>query len=270
MSRQRWASPSCSAASMAAPAARPALTAASAAGPTTITLASASCSEMSHSCLVMSSDTTGVRLHAGRGRVHQVEPGRHPLGRTSSAVAGSASANRPGSRPRSLTVPDPAGPAPATRAADGNGPPGRAGGRHRECGGLRAVGPAGAAARRRAIPALREWLRPIRRPPARGARRPGRPRPVLRAPRRTPTGRWAWPARHRPAPRRRRRCGRPRATPRWRRPRCRGKGLGRRRPELLGRGRELAVDAPAPPSGSGISRPATPISAATARQSLGS
>ena len=50
---------------MPAPAARPADTAASAAAPTATCLAGASFSVMSQSCLVMSSETRGVRCTPG-------------------------------------------------------------------------------------------------------------------------------------------------------------------------------------------------------------
>ena len=60
ISRQRWASPVCSAARMPAPAAKAASSARSAAGPDAISVAGASSNDRSQSCLVMSSEVTGA------------------------------------------------------------------------------------------------------------------------------------------------------------------------------------------------------------------
>ena len=139
MSRQRWASPSCSAASTAAPAARPAFTAASAARAdrdrAALGVVQRDVAELPGH--VEGDDRSAV--HTGRGRLHQVEPGRHALGRDEQR----ARRERVGDRPDGAAELDRSR---AGRAPSGHPggcrerPAGHGRGRHRERGGQRAVG----------------------------------------------------------------------------------------------------------------------------------
>ena len=65
MSRQRCASPICSAARIPAPAVSAASRAREAAGPDAISVPGVSSNDKSHSCLVMSSEVTGVLATPG-------------------------------------------------------------------------------------------------------------------------------------------------------------------------------------------------------------
>ncbi len=125
MSRQRWASPICSAARMPAPAPSAASSARQAAGPDAISVPGASSNDRSHSCLVMSSDTTGALATPDADMSTRYRPCGTPSAGTTSIPAGSASAT-PVAVPRRRATPTAASPGrgPATRTAAGKSDPG--------------------------------------------------------------------------------------------------------------------------------------------------
>src|SRR5580704_10942815 len=121
MSRQRWDTPTNSAASTAAPAFSAASNACEAAEPDAISVAGASSNDRSHSCRVMSSDTTGALATPEADMSTRYRPCGTPSAGTTNTLAGSASAT-PLTVPRSRATPISASPGrrPATRTDVGN------------------------------------------------------------------------------------------------------------------------------------------------------
>src|SRR5579872_994074 len=121
MSRHRSATPSSSADKRPAPADIAAATADAAAAPDAIIVAGASSNAMSHSCLVMSSETTGVLVTRAVDVSTAYSPCGTPSAGTRSSAAGSASAT-PVTEPRSRDHPASVSPGcgPATRTETGN------------------------------------------------------------------------------------------------------------------------------------------------------